>query len=294
MKIDTQLIEQVTGRQVGQAVTFDHLGFTNDARANVLSFCDDEQYLDDLKANEHIRGAIVLPELADQLAQHDLLLIESPDPRYDFYALLNHVEQAGYVKEPSCISPTAQIDPKASVAQYNVHIEEGVIIHPNATILPDVYLGAGTIIDAGAVVGSVGFEYKRTLHGILPVFHGGSVRVGKEVVVGANTTVDKGFSFRDTRIGDESKIDNLVQVAHAVHIGKQVLIAAGAILAGSVTVGDKAWIGPAATISNALTIGDEAHISMGSVVVKNVGAGQMVVGGHRFPNRKIFSKITQR
>lgn len=293
MNIDTNVIKQVLGKVIPSDLTFDYLGLVNDESENVLSFCDDERYLEELDDNAKIKGVFILPEIRGKLKRRDLVLIESQDPRHDFYMLVNHLERTQYVKEVSTISAKAHIDPKASVAEYNVHIADDVIVGPHATVLPDVVIESGAVIEAGAVVGAEGFQYKRTLEGILSVFHGGQVRIGKKVVVGANTTIDKGFSFRSTEIGEETKIDNLVHIAHAVHIGKRGLVAAGAVIAGYVTMGDDIWIGPGALVSNSLVIGNNVHVAIGSLVVKNVKPGQMVVGGHTFPSRKIFSQLTQ-
>ena len=83
-------------------------------------------------------------------------------------------------------------------------------------ILGSAIIGENCIIRAGAIIGASGFEHKRTSKGILSVMHDGRVRIANEVEIGADTNIAKGFYGRDTIIGDQTKIDALVHVAHAV------------------------------------------------------------------------------
>ena len=107
--------------------------------------------------------------------------------------------------------------------------------------------------------------------------HYGDVKIGKDVEIGRNTCIDRG-SLAHTVIGDGTKIDNLVHVAHNVKIGKRCLITAGAILGGSCEIGDDCFIGIGALIRNGIKIGAGATVGMGAVVTKDVPEGVTVVG----------------
>jgi len=152
-------------------------------------------------------------------------------------------------------------------------------ISPHAKIGKNVVIHEGTIIEHDVVIGDnctiggVGFGYE---DGIL-IPHKGNVILKAGVHVGSNTCIDRAV-IGSTFIDEETKIDNLVHIAHGCKIGKNSKIIAGAVLCGSVKVGDNVWIAPNASIRQGLTIGDNAVIGLGSVVVKNVSEGKTVKG----------------
>ena len=113
----------------------------------------------------------------------------------------------------------------------------------------------------------------------------------ESVDVGANAAIDKGFSFRNTEIGAGTKIDNLVYIAHAVHIGENCLLAAGAAVMGSVTIENNVWIGPNATIAPQVTLGNGAFVTLGSAVTKDVADGEMVSGVFAIPHKKFIENL---
>ncbi|MBC6401790.1 MAG: UDP-3-O-(3-hydroxymyristoyl)glucosamine N-acyltransferase [Ekhidna sp.] len=259
------------------------LGLSNSNASNTLSFLDDPKFLDSVQDNESIIALIVTQNLAEKV-ERDIELFIMDDPRFDYYTMHNDLARAGYQKNPSIIHESATIQPTAYVSEYNVKIEENVEIQPNVTILTDVEIGSNSIIRSGAVIGAEGFEYKRTLKGILPVFHDGKVIIGEEVDIGANCAVSKGFSYRNTMIGNQTKLDNLVHVAHGVQIGERCLLPASCMIAGSTSIGDDVWIGPNASVSSWLTIESNAFITMGSVVTKNVEEGSHITGNFAIPH----------
>jgi UDP-3-O-[3-hydroxymyristoyl] glucosamine N-acyltransferase len=128
------------------------------------------------------------------------------------------------------------------------------------------------------MIGVQGFEHKRTSQGLLSVVHDGLVCIGEEVEIGANNTIAKGLMGRDTTVGDWTKTDCLVHIAHCVQIGQRCLIPASAMIAGSVTIGDDVWIGPNSTISSQVRIENQAVITLGAVVVRDVEAKSRVSG----------------
>lgn len=142
---------------------------------------------------------------------------------------------------------------------------------------------------AGTVIGSDGFGYERDDDGYFLMPHLGSVIIGDNVEIGANTVIDRG-TFSHTRIGHGTKIDNLVHIAHNCQIGENVMIVAGTSLGGSVTIEDDVWLGINSTVMQGVTIGRRATIGIGAVVLRDVEPGQTIVGHHRV----IESKEEQR
>lgn len=290
--IDSKLIHQALGIEIDNDLKFNALGLVDDnSQSDLLSFVDEDGYLGQAIHNKAITGLFISPHLKSKISTSRITCLVCEDPRFNFYSLMNFIARSNYETRPSRIHSRASIHPTAHVASENVIIEKNVILEPNVSVLRDVRLGENSIIRSGAVIGSEGFEYKRTRHGILPVYHDGKVLIGKYVDIGANTCVDKGFSFRDTVIGDYTKIDNLVYVGHCTHIGQQCLIAAHAMIGGSVTIGNNVWAGPNCSIANGLTIFDNARISIGAVVTQNVKSNEHVTGNFAIQHQKFIEFI---
>lgn len=167
--------------------------------------------------------------------------------------------------------PGAHIDPAADV-------HPSVRLSPNVWIGPHVTIGRDCVIGPGSVIGWDGFGYEKGPQGgwvEKPQTHG--VVIERNVHIGGNVCIDRG-SYRDTRIGIGTRIDNLVHIAHNVQIGWDCLVIAQAELSGSVKVGAGCWIGPSACVREHLSIGDGALVGIGAVVVKDVPAGETWAG----------------
>jgi len=281
MVINEILISRVLERNV-ENVNFSSLGLINSTTENTLSFIDDEKFLSEALLNSNLKGIFVTEEFREKFVKRrpDLFLILCSDPRYYFYKLQNQLTDLKFEssKFKSVISNSARIQEKSYISPFNVIIEENVFIEPNVTILSDVIIGRNTIIRAGVVLGAEGFEHKRTSKGILSVKHDGKVIIGSNVEIGANCAISKGFEYRNTIIGDDTKLDNLVHVAHGVQIGRGCFLPACCMIAGSTTIGNDVWIGPGASISSQLIVGNSSFITIGSVVTKNIADGVKVTG----------------
>lgn len=291
MKINNKLLKDLFQISFDKNIESFKLGLLNSSESHTLSYIDDEKYIELLGSNLNVEGVFITKELKGQINRKKLFFITYDDPRYVFFTLYNFLGKKNYKKEKSYIHKTAKIHPDAYVSQYNVKIDKNVIIEPHVTILPDVIVGENSIIRAGSVIGCEGFEYKKTSKGILPVFHDGNVTIGKNVEIGVNSAICKGFSFRQTVIGDETKIDNLVHISHGVQIGKRCLIIASVVIAGSVTLEDDVCIGPNATISNLVVIEKNAFITLGAVVTKNVDKNERVSGNFAIPHQKFIQNL---
>ena len=151
---------------------------------------------------------------------------------------------------------------------------------------PKIVKGEYTINEAiinergsGVIIGGDGFGWEWDGERQVEFPHHGGVKLGKDVAVGCNTCIDRAsLAGEFTEIGDGTKIDNLVHIAHNVKIGKHCLIIAGAVIGGSAVIGDRVYVGMGALIKNKVHIGDDAVIGMGAVVLKDVPAGWTVVG----------------
>jgi UDP-3-O-[3-hydroxymyristoyl] glucosamine N-acyltransferase len=209
---------------------------------------------------------------------------------------------------PSSLYEARGVVSKGAMVHPSARLENGVTIDPAAVIGPGAEIGTGTVIAAGAVIGpSVrigrdcsiaanvtiahaligdrvilhpgvrigqdGFGYLPGLRGHAKVPQVARVIIQDDVEIGANSTVDRG-SVRDTVIGEGTKIDNLVQIAHNCEIGRHCIMAAFTGISGSVTVGDGVMMGGRVGIADNVNVGAGALLVAGSAVLSHVPAGE--------------------
>lgn len=205
----------------------------------------------------------------------------------------NSVSPAAFVDATARLERNVTVEPMAVIGA-NVEIGEGSLIGAGAVIGADVKIGRNSTVAAGASVlvalignnvtihngariGQDGFGNAPGPRGMIKVVQIGRVIIQDNVSIGANTTVDRG-AMDDTVIGEGTKIDNQVQVAHNVRIGRHCGIAAGVGIAGSAHIGNGVLIGGASGINGHITIGDGVQIAAMSGVVASIPAG-LVYGG---------------
>lgn len=168
-------------------------------------------------------------------------------------------------------------------------IGRGCSIGPNVSVL-FAYLGNNVIVHSGARLGQDGFGFVAGKTGLEKMPQLGRVIVQDNVEIGANTTIDRG-ALDDTVIGDGTKIDNLVQIAHNVSIGRHCVITGHCGLSGSVTLGDRVMLGGRTGIADHVTIGDGAQIAAASGVMNDVPAGERWGGVPAQPLRDLFREV---
>jgi len=175
------------------------------------------------------------------------------------------------------LGPGAQVGAGTEIGA-NTVIGPGVAIGRNCQISPNVTIGFALIGDrvkvlAGAVIGEAGFGAAAGPGGLVDLPQLGRVIIQDGVTVGANSCIDRG-AFEDTVIGENTKIDNLVQIAHNVRVGRNCVMAAHTGISGSVTIGDGAQFGGRAGIADHLTIGAGARIAAAAGLMHDVPAGE--------------------
>ncbi|PRA82982.1 LpxD N-terminal domain-containing protein [Microbacterium sp. MYb66] len=181
------------------------------------------------------------------------------------------------------VDPGAQVHPGAHVGEYTVIragavVAEGAEIRDHVVIGHDVRIGAHALIKSHAVIGEEGFGMERDADGDnIRIPHVGSVIIEDHVEVGNFTTVCSG-TISPTRVGDHTKIDDHVHVAHNCRIGRNVIITACAEISGSVVIDDDAWIGPNASVIQGVTLGRNSLLGIGAVAVKSVPADEIRIG----------------
>ena len=174
------------------------------------------------------------------------------------------------------IGPETVIGAGAQIGRGAV-LGEGVRLYPNVVLYDGVQVGDGSIIHGGAVIGSDGFGFVTTDEGHTKMPQVGAIVIGNQVEIGANSTIDRG-TIGNTVIGDGTKIDNLVHIAHNVKVGRGCLFAGEVGIAGSTTIGDFVTLAGQVGVVDHVTIGDRVVVASKSAVMQSVPAGQFVAG----------------
>jgi UDP-3-O-[3-hydroxymyristoyl] glucosamine N-acyltransferase len=234
--------------------------------------------------------ALIDAVLVDALGGERLpatVVVRSAHSRLDFARVVGHffavpplppgIHPSAVIAPSANIAPTAAIGPLCTVAD-GAEIGGGCVLHAGVHLNWGVRLGRGVIVHSGTVIGSEGFGYERDSNGALvPIPHVGGVVIEDDVMIGANVAIDRG-AIEDTWIGRGACIDNLVHIAHNVRVGPGAAVIAHAMVAGSVKLGERAWIAPCACLRDGIEIGEDATVGLGAVVVRDVPAGETVLG----------------
>lgn len=245
---------------------------------------------------------------ADALSSAGAVLI-ARDPRAAFgracAALLrvrHHVGDA-FLHPSATVDPSARMGPGVTVGP-DARIGEHVVIGPGAIIGPGVVIGPHCRIGAravvrcamvaaeveilsGAVIGEAGFGLAQDQHGLLSMPHVGRVIIEEDVVIGANSTVDRGM-VRDTVLRKGCKIDNLCHIAHNCDIGANAVMAAYTGISGSVSVGAGAQFGGRVGVADHLSIGEGARLAADAAVMRDVPPGETWAGSPAQPIKRFM------
>lgn len=254
----------------------------------LLTFCGNLKFLRMALKNPDVSCIMIPEELSGKALELDRErgFLAVPNLRIDFFELHNRLCGPGWAKryageeKQTVIDPSVRISPGAVIDPHNVSIGPGTVIEPGVIIYGRTSIGADCIIRSGTVLGGSGLEFIRMgTEGILGVEHRGGLVIGDRVEIQYNCNVSRSlFPWHETRIGDDSKIESLVHIAHGSHIGQRCLIAASACVCGSAEIGNDVWIGPNATVSSEVKVGNKARVSLGAVAASDVPEGTAVTG----------------
>jgi len=286
------VVAQLGGSAVGDAARrIDGVAPLDSAGSSDISFLANPKYRSQL-AQTHA-GAVVVDEKIE--LPEGLTAIRSSNPYLYFarvVALLNPPRRfpAG-ISDRACVegevAATAHVGPGAVIEAGAVVMDEAIIgpnsvvrqgarigkrtrLMANVSVYENCSLGDDCIVHSGVVIGADGFGFARSAEREWVKFPQiGAVRIGNNVEIGANTSIDRG-AMTDTIIGDGVKLDNLIQIAHNVEVGDHTAIAGSAGIAGSSKVGKRCMIGGQSGISGHLVIGDDVVISGDTLVTKSI------------------------
>ncbi|VFM95278.1 MAG: UDP-3-O-[3-hydroxymyristoyl] glucosamine N-acyltransferase [Candidatus Kentron sp. G] len=172
------------------------------------------------------------------------------------------IQEGASIGEEVYIGPGCTVDPGVTIGDYSQLVA-------NVTLCRDVVVGKRVLVHPGVVIGSDGFGFANDNGVWVKVPQLGTVRIGDDVEIGANTTIDRG-ALEDTILEEGVKIDNQVQIGHNTFIGAHTAMAGCAGTAGSVRIGKRCIIGGATVISGHLEIADDVSLTGASQVTKPI------------------------
>lgn len=287
------LAEHVGGELRGDpARPIEWVGTLENAGPRQITFLHNSRYRRQLQTTR--AGAVLLSDADADACAADCIVVGDPYLAYArIAALLGPRQRFEPGIHPSAVvSPDARIDPSAHLGPHCV-VEAGAEVGARCLVGPGSILGRDTVlgddcelvarvtvchgthighralIQPGAVIGGDGFGFANDRGDWVRVPQLGRVRVGDDVEIGANTTIDRG-TIDDTVIEDGVIIDNLVQVAHNVHVGAHSAVAGCVGIAGSTTIGRHCALGGGVGVSGHLEIVDNVVVTGGSVVLQSL------------------------
>lgn len=220
-----------------------------------------------------------LMRMVDQVLNPQPTGIEQPSFVADGVTIPDeaYIGAFAYVGEGVELGKGVKIYPNVFIGR-GAQIGEDTILYPGAKVYPRCKVGKRCVIHAGAVIGADGFGFAPNAEGKYEkIPQMGIAVIGDDVEIGANTTVDRA-TMGQTVIGEGSKLDNLIQVAHNCTIGSDTVIAAQAGVAGSTHIGSHCMIGGQVGFAGHISVGDNVQIGAQSGVPNNVEAGSRVMG----------------
>jgi UDP-3-O-[3-hydroxymyristoyl] glucosamine N-acyltransferase len=291
------------------------------AGAADLSFLDSGRFADVLPTTR--AGACLMQERFESRAPDGLNVLRAHDPYRAFVTVARHLFESALRPaspyESNGIDSTAVVHPSAKLGP-DVIVDPGVVIGPRAVIGARTIIGANAVIGAdvqigqdcsigpgslvihaiigdnmichpGCHIGQDGFRYLPGKDGHVKVPQIGRVIIQDNVEIGAGSAIDRG-GLGDTCIGEGTKIDNLVHIAHNVTVGRRCIITGQCGLAGSVTMGDHVMLGGQVGIADHLSVGSRAMIGAKSGVVSDVPADEKWLGYPAWHGREFLRAMT--
>lgn len=315
-QIVTALEDQVTASSLDENVGLDpditELGAIQEAQSHQLSYVEGPKFAKYLASTD--AGALIIPSdktLQERATGRGLAWVSVKDPRLVFARAIALFYQP--YKQPEEIHPTAVIHPTAQIGEavaigahavvgQNAKVGDRASIHPNVVVYPDATIGSGTILHAncvihertqigencvihsGAAIGSEGFGFVPTAEGWEKMHQSGITVLEDGVEIGCNSTVDRP-AVGETRIGRNTKIDNMVHIGHGCQVGQGVAMAAQVGMAGGVTIGNRVILAGQVGVANQAKVGDGVIASAKSGIHSDVSAGATVSGMPAMPHQ---------
>jgi UDP-3-O-[3-hydroxymyristoyl] glucosamine N-acyltransferase len=290
------------------AVAIEFVAPLGRAAVGAVAFLGDRRYADEL-AQTKASACFLRPEQAG-LAPAGCAALVTSQPQLAWARAADLLHRPRVIETATAlVHPTALLEPGVVLAAGVVvgagaRIGRGSRVGPNTVIGVGVALGRDCVIGAnatigfaligdnvrilaGAVIGEAGFRVAGGVDGIIDIPQLGRVILQDGVTVGANSCIDRG-AWDDTVVGENTKIDNLVQIAHNVRLGRNCALAAHTGISGSCVIGDGVQFGGRAGIADHVNIGDGARVAAAAGVMRDIPAGESWGGTPAVPLRQFM------
>ena len=298
-----QIAARLGGRVAGDSQTLiRQVGSLERAAAGQITFLSSSRNKSKL-AQTRAAAVILAPE-NERLTKLPRIVAENP---YAYFARVSQLFNP-VVLQASGVHPSAVVSKAASLGK-NVSIGPGCVIgddvaigddsclYPRVVIYPNCTLGKRVVVHSGAVIGADGFgiareegrDEGREGGRWVKIPQIGGVRIGDDVEIGANTTIDRG-ALDDTMIEEGVKLDNQVQVGHNVRIGAHSAVAGCVGIAGSADIGRHVTIGGAAMIVGHIRIADHVHVSVGTLISRSLSKPGTYTGFYPFDEHEAWRR----
>ena len=290
-----EIASRLGGRVVGdEQLSIRQVGSLEHAGPGQITFLSDGRHGAKLAATR--AAAVILAPENERLTALPRILAEAP---YAYFAKVSQLFNATVRQEPG-IHPSAVVSERASLGA-RVAIGPGCVVgddvvigadsclYPRVVIYPGCKLGKRVVLHSGVVIGADGFGIAPEQGRWVKIPQIGSVRIGDDVEIGANTTVDRG-ALDDTVIEEGVKLDNQIQVGHNVRIGAHTAIAACTGIAGSADIGRHCTIGGAAMIHGHIKIADHVKVSAGTLISRSLTKAGTYTGIYPFDEHEAWKR----
>lgn len=287
------------------SITVNGIAPLNNASSHDLAFCSSEGDEAVMAISRSGAGVIFCKKSMESLLstiqkkRQQQCLIFLGNPRLAMMRIIKMIYK-GQQKESIGVSPkavvseTAKIGKNCSIGEYsfignNCEIGDNTTIYDRVSILQNTRIGRNCVIQPGVVIGADGFAYERHPETMeLERFpHIGGVEIGNDVEICSNCSIARG-SLSNTVIGNGTKLDALVHVAHNVEIGRNCALTGGVIIGGSTIIGDTCWFGLNSTLKHKIKIGNKVIVGSGASVIGNIEDEDIVAG---VPAKSIKHKV---
>lgn len=310
-----ELADLVDGRLVGDGgVAISGAAILRDAQPGDITLADNPKLAPQLascQASAAVVNAKVIPQALPHIAVDDVhrsfakILTHLRPQRTNLASGIDpsaHVDVTAIVAASAYVGPGAQVGPRVILGE-NVsigarctihggahvmagsHIADDCEIFPNVVLYDNTILGPRVVIHAGSVIGAYGFGYECINGRHQRSAQLGHVEIEADVEIGAGTTIDRG-TYTATRIGEGTKIDNQVMIAHNCRVGRHNLICSHVGIAGSCTTGDYVVLAGQVGLRDHVHIGDRAIICAQAGVMNDVQPGATLVGSPAIAERE--------
>ena len=290
-----QIVSRLGGRVAGDPqILIRQVGSLDRAAADQITFLSNSK--NKAKLAETRAAAVILAPENEQLTRLPRIVAENP---YAYFARVSQLfnpltTQAGGVHASAVVSPTAKLGKGVSIGPGCVIGDDVVIgddscLYPRVVVYPKCFLGKRVVVHAGVVIGADGFGIAPEGGRWVKIPQIGGVRIGDDVEIGANTTIDRG-ALDDTVIEEGVKLDNQVQVGHNVRIGAHSAVAGCVGIAGSADIGRHCTIGGAAMIHGHITIVDHVHVSAGTLISRSLLKPGTYTGFYPFDEHEAWKR----